>query len=154
MKRATFILTALLLADSALLADDKKPMKPVIVDPLDLRQPVPDPDKGLTEKYEGQTVQYTGELSTWGQDNRKKTYWYALTTAIAKQKPGLKAGNTSKEKPEIVTVKVYFEQDEKQLRAKGARFRVKVEGKGEIYADGSMVIQKARLVDVEALPKK
>jgi hypothetical protein len=159
MKRATLLLTALFLAGPALFADDTRPggdpeNKPVIVDPLDLRQPVPDPEKGLTEKYDGKTVRHVGELTRWGQDNQTKTYWYELQTVIAKPKPVGQAKQDPKAKPDIVTVKVYFADDEKQLRAKNARFKVKVEGKGEITADGSLVIQKARLVDMDTLPKR
>src|SRR5258708_30607675 len=87
MNRACWIMGALLLASPALLgADDKGAFgareKPVKVDPLDLRKPIPDPGAGLTEKYDGKLVRFTGHVKASGKDARTKTYWYDLQTEI------------------------------------------------------------------------
>jgi hypothetical protein len=161
MIRGLTILAVLLVADATLQAENKPktPAAPakavVVVDPMDLRQPVPDPEKELTEKYDGQTVRFSGRLHNWGQYPRQKNYWYELQVQITDPKLAQaaqkdpKARKALEAKKEIVNVKVFFKEDEKQLRTKKEQFDLVVEGKGEITVDGSLVIRNAEIVKLK-----
>jgi hypothetical protein len=158
MKRATYILAALLVAGAAL-ADDKKQARdpstqPVVVDPIDLRQPVPDPEKELSQKYDGQLVRFTGRVRNWGQDSMTKTYWYNLETAVptvsAKAKKDANAQRRTNDRQEQVVVKVLFQQDDRRLRTSQGRTDVTVVGKGEITSDGSLIIHQAEVLAPQA----
>ena len=78
---------ALLLAGSVRAAADSpdavgpKP-KPVLVDSLDLRPPIPEPRTGLIEYYDGKPVRFTGRVKASGQDARTKMTWYDLQTEV------------------------------------------------------------------------
>ena len=76
MRHAWLVMGALLLLGPALRGADQPgaaPARenPVLVDPLDLRTPIPEPEAGLTEKYDGKLVRYTGQVTASGQDARK-----------------------------------------------------------------------------------
>jgi hypothetical protein len=162
MIRACWIVGALLLASPALVAADDKAAaqareKPVVVDPLDLRTPVPDPETGLTEKYDGKLVRFTGRVKASGQDTKTKTYWYDLQTEIVHPtgvvngKKGAAAKSPAKgtqgKVVEVVVVRAYFQTVQNNLRPQAAD-PVTVEGQGEIgLVDGSLSIRKATVLD-------
>src|SRR5262249_40989804 len=144
MKRAIFLLAALLLACPALGAEDPSggtaaQDKPVVVDPLDLRQPVPDPEAGLTQKYDNKSVQFTGVLRTSGTDASKKK-WYEFQTDVPL--PGNTARETRNAKAMIerVAVRVYFQRSDRLPGPQRMRLPLTVEGTGEILVDGTLVI--------------
>jgi hypothetical protein len=148
MNRGTFILAALVLTSTALLAGaaDQVKEKAVVVDPMDLRTPVPDPEKGLTEKYAGKAVVFSGNLHGAGQDASTKQRWYTLAVpAIQEQSSPL-----AKPKMQTVVVKVYFAGNERNLPTRPAYYTV--EGVGEITVDGSLLIRNAKTLSVS--PKK
>jgi hypothetical protein len=158
MKRATFTLAALFLAGVALAADDQEQTggptpKPVVVDPTDLRQPVADPEKGLTEKYDGKQVRFTGQVQGSGQDAGTRATWYNLQVELprvaqnAKKTANAKKG--AKEAMDLVVVKVYLQQPDKRLRAAPARAGVTVVGKGQITPDGSLIIRDAEVMKLD-----
>src|SRR5262249_47865074 len=138
--RACWIVgTLILLASSVLVAADDKAVAPVrekavVVDPLDLRTPIPDPEAGLTEKYNGKLVRFTGRVTASGQDTKTKTYWYDLQTDIVHATGVVNGKKGTLQKPqgkvkETVVVRAYFATSQK-LRTGGDP--VTVEGQGEI----------------------
>lgn len=156
MKRAAFFLAALLLVVPARGAADPPSGtaakdKPVVVEPLDLRQPVPDPQAELYQKYDGKTVRFTGVLHSWG--TAAKIRWFEFQTEVpqAAPTPGNKG---AKAKTERVAVRVYFQQDDKRLRPQPSRVPLTVEGTGEVLVDGALVIRGARIVTSEATLKR
>jgi hypothetical protein len=148
MKRVIFILGCLMAVCPALFGDtrsDRGPgVKAVVVDPMDLRQPVPSPERELAEKYDGKTVRFTGTLQNVGQESKSKTYWYELAVDTARPKGKAAA---KKDASEVVVVKVYFQTDEKRLRSLKTKPTLTVEGTASILSDGRMVISHAVLVD-------
>ena len=148
MNRVTFILAAFVLASTAYLAAaaDQVKEKPVVVDPMDLRAPVPDPEKGLTEKYDGKAVVFSGNLHSGGQDASTKQRWYKLTVQAIQEQ----SSPTAKPKMQAVIVQVYFAGSERNLPTRPSYYTV--EGIGEIAVDGSLIIRNARTVSVS--PKK
>jgi hypothetical protein len=155
MKRALFVVAAVLLASATVLAADAKQkakFQGVVVDPMDLRQPVPDPQAGLTEKYDGKLVRFTGSLQKWGQDS--KSYWYELRTELPKPSGVGKANKDAKNKnaKDVVVVRLYLETKDKGVAAPKAGLPLTVEGTGEITTDGSLNIRKGHVVDIGALP--
>src|SRR5262245_2752593 len=163
MKRACLIVGALVLASFVPSAADETTaaearQKAVVVDPLDLRKPIPDPGAGLTEKYDGKLVRFAGRVKTSGQDVRTKTYWYDLQTEIVHPTgvatgkkgatpQGLAKGRQGKVQ-EVVVVRVYFQTAQNGLRPQPAGNAVTVEGRGEIgLVDGSLSIRKATVLD-------
>jgi hypothetical protein len=145
MNRATFLLAALVLAATVLAAwaADQVAEKPVVVDPMDLRTPVPDPEKELTLKYDGKIVVFSGTLHSTGQDASTKQRWYKLAIpAILEQ-----SGPAAKPKMQTVIVKVYFAGKERSLPTRPAAYYT-VEGAGEIMVDGALQIRNARTVSV------
>src|SRR5262249_32757353 len=83
MKRFGLLLTALALACGALVAPDLRaqkaaPLPYVAVAPNALRKPVPEPELGLTEKYDAKVVRFTGAMRRWSQDKKAKTFTYEL----------------------------------------------------------------------------
>jgi hypothetical protein len=157
MKHAAFLLIALSgawLATAApdVRADEAKKTPPVIVDPAELVQPVPDPELGLTDKYDGKVVRFTGVLRSLSVDKKTKEYQGELVFEIvhrAKVKGKLTVVGTDK-----VVVAVTFESPEKALllrfereqRIKGSPIQLTVQGKGSITTDGSLVITDAVIV--------
>ena len=163
MQRVFVSLTALLLAGVALAADKTQQAadaadKPVVVDPLDLRQPVPNPEAGLTEKYDGKSVRFTGQLQGSGQDAKTKAAWYNLQVEVpkvaTKAKTDAKAKKAAKEAKDVVTVKVYFQKPDQRLRASATRPSLTVVGKGEITTDGSLIIRNAEVVNLDKPPQR
>lgn len=150
MKRSGLLLLALSVAGSGLIAADlraqKAPPPPpyVVVDPNDLRQPVPDPEQGLTEKYDGKVVRFTGAARRWSLDKRAKTCTYELHHDIIRIAP-IK-GRKVAVREETIVVPVTFRRDEPRLRAGRAGFTLTVEGKGAVTADGGLIITEAVLV--------
>src|SRR5207244_6713699 len=102
MNRSTFILAVLALASTAFLTGAADPVneKPVVVDPMDLRTPIPDPEKGLTEKYDGKAVVFSGNLQGAGQDPTTKQRWYKLAVQAIEEQ------NSPTAKPKMQTVTV------------------------------------------------
>jgi len=170
MKHLCLIVGALALASSpSWAADDKTaataPGKPVVVDPLDLRAPIPDPGAGLTEKYDSKLVRFTGRVKASGQDARTKTYWYDLQHEIVHPAgvtnpkdaaPASKlAKGAKKTVQEVVVVRVYFRTAQANLRPQPAGDPVTVEGRGEISpADGSLAIRNATVLDSKFLQRE
>jgi hypothetical protein len=159
MVRVALVLSALLVVCNFALAADAPrkvalPEYVVVVDPMDLRQPVADPERELSQKYNEQTVRYTGELHHVGHDSKNKTYWYDFQTVIQPPKQQAKSKKTTNAKPEIVTVTVYFQNDEKRLRNASARITATILGRGEISTDGRLIIRQARVQTLEEKAKK
>jgi len=148
MIRASFLLAALVLASTPFLAGaaDQANDKPIMVDPMDLRTPVPDPEKELTEKYDGKVVVFAGNLHSAGQDAGTKQRWYKLAVQAIQEQSKL----TVKPKTQSVVVKVYFASNERRLPTRPASYTV--QGTGEITVDGSLIIRNARTVSIG--PKK
>jgi hypothetical protein len=144
MNRAAFIVTALLLASTAWLAEaaDRVHEKPVVVDPMDLRTPVPDPEKQLTEKYDGRSVAFTGNLHSAGQDASTKERWYTLAVQAVQEQ----SSPTAKPKMQTVVVKVYFAANERRLPTRSANYTV--QGTGEMTVDGSLIIRNAQTMSL------
>jgi hypothetical protein len=148
MNRITSMLAVLVLAATAFSAAAAEPVKekPVVVDAMDLRAPVPDPEKGLTEKYDGKVVVFSGNLHSAGQDASTKQRWYRLTVQAIQEQ----SSPTAKPKMQAVIVKVHFAGSERNLPTRPSYYTV--EGVGEIAVDGSLTIHNARTVSVS--PKK
>ena len=148
MNRAAFMVLGLVLLSSILpaRAADRANDKPVVVDPADLRTPVPDPEKELTEKYDGKTVVFSGNLHSAGRDAGTNQPWYKL----AVQTPQEQTSPRAKPKTQTVIVKVFFAGKERRLPTRPAYYTV--EGTGEIMADGSLIIRNARTISIG--PKK
>jgi len=164
MVRATLSVTALLVVSVAVLAADQKnapnnsgttgDKQVVVVDPMDLRQPVPNPERELTEKYDGKQVRYTGQLHAVVQDKKTKAYSYELQTPVRSAKQQDKAKKDPKAKPDVVTVTVFLQKDDKRLQNPKAQFKLTVVGKGEIGVDGSLIIRNAQISDLEESVKR
>jgi hypothetical protein len=148
MNRVAFLLAALVFAATAFWASaaERAKNKPLVVDPMDLRTPVPDPEKELTDKYDGKTVIFSGKLYSTGRDAISKERWYKLAVqAIQEQtKPA------TKPKMQTVIVKVYFAPQERRLPTRQTNYTV--QGTGEITVKGSLIIRNARIVPIG--PKK
>jgi hypothetical protein len=144
MSRITFLLAVLVLASTALPTRAAEPakQKPVVVDPMDLRAPVPDPEKGVTEKYDGKEVVFTGTLQSVGRDGDTKQAWYKLGVQAIQ----VQSSASAKPKMQTVTVTVYFAPNERRLPTRQASYAV--QGMGAIMVDGSLIIRNARTVSV------
>src|SRR5207245_6202463 len=144
MNRITFTLPMLVLASTAFLAGaaDQVQEKPVVVDPMDLRTPVPDPEKELTQKYDGKTVVFSGIPHGAGQDASTKQRWYKLAVQAIQEQ----SGPAAKPKMQTVIVKVYFAGTARNLPTRPTTYTV--EGTVEIGVDGSLEIRNARTVSV------
>jgi hypothetical protein len=144
MRRIACVMAVVLatpIACGAGAAEPSKP-KPVVVDPMDLRAPVPDPEKGLTEKYDGKEVVFAGNLHSVGRDAGTKQTWYKLAVQAIQEQSKPRA----KPKMQTVTVTVYFAAQERRLPTRQASYTV--QGMGTIAVDGSLVIRSARTVSV------
>jgi hypothetical protein len=153
MNRTAFpLITALLLAPALVLTDRQQGPAAggdnyVVVDPNDLRPPVPDPEQGLTDKYDGKLVRFTGALRRGTLDKKTKKPTYELQydfvrLSAVKGKPPKAVRDAS------IVVPVTFRQDDKQLRARRPGSVITVEGRGHITVDGSLVITDAALAPV------
>jgi hypothetical protein len=158
MKRSAFLLTALGLTSLGLLAPDQparaapQPATYVVVDPTDLRKPVPDPEQGLTQKYDGQVVRFTGQLQRVTLNRKSKKYSYEMHYVIVHR---LRVkGKAPRVTKETIVVPVTFLKDEKQLRARNRGFTLTVQGKGSIMVDGTLVISDAVIVPDKPLIQK
>jgi hypothetical protein len=172
MKRTAFLLTALLLslafreAQAASAPQGSKRLPPlpyVVVDPNDLRKPIPDPEQGLTEKYDGKVVRFTGVARRWSLDKTAGKVTFELHHDIVKIVKA-KGKKPAAVREETIVVPVTFQGDERQLRARKAGFSITVEGKASVMTDGTLIITDAVIVpavlappggpDVRPLPKK
>jgi hypothetical protein len=157
MKQAAFLLIALSLAWLAtsapdVRADEAKKTPPVIVDPAELVQPVPDPELGLTDKYDGKVVRFTGMLRSLSVDKKTKANQAELVFEIV-HRAKVKGKRTVVGTDQVV-VAVTFESPEKALllrfereqRIKGSPIQLTVQGKGTITTDGSLLITDAVIV--------
>jgi len=156
MKQITLLVMTLVLLSPVAVAQRKKPApntEPpyVVVDPLDLRQPVPDPEAGLTQKYDGKVLRYTGLPIRWGEEPGSPR-WYDLQTEITPPpSPEAKGKKSQNAPPETVTVRVSFQgQEDRRLRPQPPRVNLTVEGIGAVLADGTLLIQGAKIVRAEA----
>ncbi|HEY7157891.1 MAG TPA: hypothetical protein VH575_28290 [Gemmataceae bacterium] len=147
MKRSVFVLAALLLACPVFIALVRQAAAAdnaasyVVVDPLDLRQPVPNPEVGLTGKYDGKIVRFTGTPRATV-DKKTKKVSFELRHDIVQKVPG-----TGK-KPKVVVqetivVPVAFQNGEKQLlqnlerlhRARKPVPPITVQGQGSVTGE-------------------
>jgi hypothetical protein len=161
MKHVACVPAALVLVCPALLANDRPAATgetvPVVVDPLDLRRPVPDPERELTLKYDGQVVRFTGVVHAQGQDARHARYYDLradVTPAVARPQAGTSGRGTPQSAPaqrQTVDVRVYFQTDDARLRQpQTPQTPLTVEGRGNILHDGSLVIYGARILPAAA----
>jgi len=159
MKHGFFLLLPLTLAIVSLVAPSQetaaapKPMLPyVLVDPTEFRQPIPDPELGLTDKYDGKQVRFTGAVTKVSVDKKTKKHHYELQYVIVQQMRV--KGKEVVVGKEAITVPVTLLNDdksfqlqvEKLLGAKQPGPTVTVEGLGSIMVDGSLVITNAVLI--------
>jgi hypothetical protein len=159
MKRSAFLLLALVLAGSALVASDQfagaapEPKAYVVVDPMDLRKPVPDPEQGLTQKYDDKLVRFTGVLGRVTQSKKTKKYSYELHYNIVAKVPakGKKLPTLQKE---TIVVPVSFQTDPKQLHTSKPGLPLTVQGRGSVTTDGTLIISNAVIVPPQQLFKK
>jgi hypothetical protein len=128
--------------------------RPVLVDPLDFRQPIPEPTETLIPKYGDKNVRFTGTLLKWGQDEKKRPFYdlqavisnvgQASPTPPASGQPGVTppgspgrgkpSANAPAEQPkkETVVARVYLKSDDPRLRGQAGHLELTVEGKGQI----------------------
>src|ERR1700740_3360767 len=87
MNRVHLIVVVLVLVPNFMVrAAEPTKDKPIVVDPMDLRTPVPDPEKELTEKYDGKTVVFAGNLHSAGREVNGNQRWFKLAVqAIQEQ---------------------------------------------------------------------
>jgi hypothetical protein len=144
MNRVAFILAALVFMAPCVLAGEAESAKdkPVKVDAMDLRTPVPDPEKELTEKYDGRTVVFSGNLHSNGRDASSNQRWYNLAVQVIQEQ----SKPAAKPKLQLVTVNVYFAPQERRLPTRPASYTV--QGTGEITVNGSLIIHHAKIVSV------
>jgi hypothetical protein len=155
MLAITLAVTCLALAAPASRsADTAEPTPPpvVIVDPGDLRQPVPDPEQGLTTKYDGQLVRFTGVVRRSAIDQKRDEHSADLEFDIV-QRLKIKGKDTVVGTDKIVVMvtfkkveKTLHQLFEKEQRQKGPGIHFTVQGKGSITTDGSLVITDAVIV--------
>jgi hypothetical protein len=160
MVRTVLSLTALLVISAMLVAADQKNAQKsatadssvVVVDPMDLRQPVPNPERELSEKYDGKQVRFTGRLHGMNTDKKTKATSYQLQKDVKSAATDAKAKGKkdAKAKADVVTVTVYLQKDDQRLHDSKSKINLTVEGKAEIStSDGSMIIRNARVTDFE-----
>jgi hypothetical protein len=144
MRRFALPLIALWLTGPALAAAAGS-ADAVVVDPLDLRRPVPDPEEGLTAKYDGKTVRFTGTLARVTADRKTKKPVAELNYTVLerRQARGQPPRVVSKE---TVIVVAHFQGDEKMLRGQKSGTVLTVEGQGSVMVDGTLVITGAVIV--------
>lgn len=148
MNRVSFVLAALVFVATGYLAQaaEKTTDRPVVVDPLDLRTPVPDPEKELSDKYDGKIVVFSGNLNSSGRDANSNERWYNLAVQVIQEQ----SKPAAKPKLQTVVVKVYMAPQERRLPTRPASYTV--QGTGEITVQGSLIIRNARIVSIG--PKK
>jgi hypothetical protein len=134
----------------------------VVVDPGEFRQPIPDPGQGLTGKYDGQTVRFSGVARRFSIDKRTRQVSYEVQYDIlqpAKPQPAPKVVPGSRPVPgkkpamvvaETIVVAVSFRTDprnlQKDVKASKGGVPLTVEGTGHIQPDGSLTITDAVVV--------
>jgi hypothetical protein len=172
MKRSAFVLVALLLTCPALVALVRQAgaaadaaASYVVVDPMDLRQPVPNPEVGLAGKYDGKFVRFTGTPRATVH-KKTKTVSFELRHDIVQKAPG--KGNKPKVVvQETIVVPVTFQNDEKQLlqnlerlhRARKPVPPITVQGKGSVtgetlFITDAVIVPDGRLdVSTNRVPK-
>jgi hypothetical protein len=128
----------------------------VVVDPMEFRQPVPDPWLGLTHKYDGKRVRFSGVARRFSVDKRTRNVAYEVqydilqpvpTTPSAKTPPGRKP---VLKVAETIVVAVSFRSEPKNLQKdiKGSKTGVPltVEGTGHVQTNGTLTITDAVVV--------
>lgn len=134
----------------------------MIVDPLDFRKPIPDPEEGIIPKYDEKAVSFSGLLVNRGRDTKPQRYWYEFQAEIPQPVPPASAGPRKKpvklgpdNAKETLTVRFYMDQEDARLRASSVgQVEVTVEGRGQIVLGVlSLVINDARVVAVRPAPK-
>jgi hypothetical protein len=128
----------------------------VVVDPTDFRQPVPDPEQGLSDKYDGKTVRFSGVARRFSVDKRTRNVSYEVqydilqpvpvapgTKPLPGKKPAMRVAET-------IVVAVSFRTEPKNLQKdiKGSKTGVPltVEGTGHVQTDGTLTITDAVVV--------
>jgi hypothetical protein len=144
-----------LAAGGPLAAADLQPTTYVVVDPNEFRQPVPDPQAGLSQKYDGKVVRFNGVVRDVGQNKKTKLYSYTMTYDIVTQ---VRKGKTTQVNRETIVVSVHFQKDEKQLRQalraqKKSGVPLTVQGTGAVGTDGSLSISSAVIVPAKGFAK-
>jgi hypothetical protein len=125
---------------------------PVVVDPLDFRQPIPDPEQGLFEKYDGKPVIFSGVVARSTIDKKAAQHRAELHFHIVKRVKVMGKETTETEKIAVAVtfrnVETTLQQlFEKEQRAKGPGVHLTVQGVGHILLpDGSLTITDAVIV--------
>jgi hypothetical protein len=151
MNRSALPLAALSLLCLAVLTTDRRAGAAtddppyVVVDPGDLRQPIPDPELGLTEKYDGKLVRFTGALRRWSLDKKTKKLTFELQHDIVKLVT-TRGKQPRRVREETIVVPVTFRPDDRLLRARQPGLVITVEGKASVMTDGALVITEAVVV--------
>ena len=163
MKRSAFMLAALLLACLALAAsvreawaDLKATASEVVVDPMDLRQPVPNPELGLTGKYDGKVVLFTGVPHVLVNKKTNKVSFELHHDIV--EKVLVKGKQPRMVVKETIVVPVAFLNDEKDLlkdlerqrRARKPALPITVKGTGSVtgetlFITGAVIVPDGRL---------
>jgi hypothetical protein len=142
---------ALLAADKQAASNDTQ-KQVVVVDPMDLVPPVPDPELGLFQKYDGQVVVFTGAEHKSSVDKKTKKHSVELVYEIVHQVnvKGKKPVVTGKD---TVVVTVNFLKGTKGAQGIKPGTVLTVEGVGSIGTDGSLTINDAVIVTDNPLGK-
>jgi hypothetical protein len=134
-----------------------EPGRVLVVDPGDFRQPIPDPGLGLTDKYDGKTVRFSGMARRFSTDKRTKAVSYEVQYDILQPVPVPPGTRTAPgKKPamkvaETIVVAVSFRTDPKNLQkdiksSKTGGVPLIVEGTGHVQTDGTLTITNAVVV--------
>src|SRR5262245_17084179 len=150
MKRIAFVIIALALAGAVLATDGRAgapsgPVPFVVVDPNDLRKPIPDPEQGLTEKYDDKVVRFSGAVRRWTLDGKAKKYTYEMHFDIIKVVVA-KGKKSQAVREDTIIVPVTFREDDPRLRAKKPGYPLTVQGRGTVLVDGTLMITDAIVV--------
>jgi hypothetical protein len=143
MRHCVILLAVLLMAHGSGARADKTAeakAKAVVVDPVDLKPPLEDPEAALSEKYDGKPVRFTGVVTNKVRDPKTKAIWYELSASV----PGGK-------KKETVQVKVVLAEPDARLQRAQGKPTVTVEGQaGIVPGTHPLVISGAKVVAYEA----
>jgi hypothetical protein len=157
MKHAAAVLIALALlylapaAPDLRAADEAKPA-PVVVDPGDFRQPIPDPEQGLFNKYDSKPVIFSGVVGRSNVNKKANTHNAELHFDIVKRTKV--KGKETVETEKIIVAVTFLSPEltlqqlvEKEQRTKGPGVHVTVQGVGHISTvDGSLTITEAVII--------
>jgi hypothetical protein len=157
MKREAILLVALAAAVLALAAPGFGPAQEprpvaVVVDPMDFLPPIPDPEQGLFEKYDGKPVIFSGVVARSTIDKKAAKHRAELHFHVVKK---FKVKGQTVTETEKISVAVTFLNEEttlhklfeKEQRARGPEIHLTVQGIGHVMLpDGSLTITDAVIV--------